>query len=869
MDLRAQRPSRSVVTRLRLGRAQLALWRPTWAWVRGVVRAFVTSFLALTASLWLLPGVQVERGAESVASLAVLALAIGALLRPLLTRLTVLTGVFGLLVAGLLAQALILWLALSLVPTVRPFTFGEVVLASWAAAVAAACVNWLFDTSSDEAFLGQLLGRAVRRTPEPGTEGPGLLVVQLDGVSEPVLRQAVAAGSMPTLSRWIRSGSHTLRGWHTGIPATTPAAQAALLHGDDRTVPGFRWYDKTRGRLLTMSRPADVTEVEAALSTGDGLLAEGGASVSNIFSGDAEVRRLTLSDARLPTRDSGTASFATTRFGFMRSITLFVGQMITEWHQARRQRMRGVEPRVHRGGAFVLLRPLATVLLRDLNVSMVAEQLTLGAPVVFVRLRRLRRGGPPRRADAARVAADPGEPRPRAQPVRRARARRRPAVRDRRALGPRPGAGRDVPPADRHHAPGRGRRPHDRRGRRRDRRRALGRDLDPGDHARRRRRGRRPGGHPRRADRGPRRPRRTPPARRARQVAARRGGGGLRQPGPPLRARDRGPVDAARRSRACTPSSSTASSSTSTSAWSSPCSATATSPSRTRTGGSTCGPATRAPHQRSGRSCTAATRWRSTAAGPRPTSSTCPRAPTSATSWCSPRTTQRWARWRRSRSWSARTAASAAGRTRPSCSTPATGTLPRETLSGVGLHHVLVGRLAQLGLRAPALVPHVTAVQLVPLMGLITDLAVTWWGHWSATVELGGLRIAVYLLLVDRLAHLRRWGASPDDAACDVDVGRRVAPARRPPARTVLCAGSPPTSRSSVRPGPSGSSHAPAPATSAHSRRAAPSTSSASGSRHRRPTRASDIRSTADQGSRSASGSRPAAAPAGTRATPA
>ena len=55
-------------------------------------------------------------------------------------------------------------------------------------------------------------------------------------------------------------------------------------------------------------------------------------------------------------------------------------------------------------------------------------------------------------------------------------------------------------------------------------------------------------------------------------------------------------------------------------------------------------------------------------------------------------------------------------------------------------------------------------------MGLITDLAVTWWGHSSATVELGGLRIAVDPLLVDRLAHLRRWGASPDDAACDVDV---------------------------------------------------------------------------------------------------
>ena len=352
--------------------------------MRGVVRSFVTSFLALTASLWLLPGVQVERGAESVASLAVLALVLGALLRPLITRLTVLTGVFGLLVAGLLAQAGILWLALNLVPTVRPFSFGEVLVASWAAAVAAAAVNWVFDTSSDEVFLGQLLGRAVRHTELAGSRGPGLLVVQLDGVSEPVLRQAIAAGSMPTLSRWVRSGSHVLKGWQTGMPATTPAAQAALLHGDDRSVPGFRWYDKTRGRLLTMSRPADVAEVEAELSTGDGLLRDGGASISNIFSGDAPVRRLTLSDARIPARDRGAASYASLRVGFTRSITLFVGQMITEWHQARRQRMRGVEPRVHRGGAFVLLRGVTTVLLRDLNVSIVAEHLTDGTPVVFV-----------------------------------------------------------------------------------------------------------------------------------------------------------------------------------------------------------------------------------------------------------------------------------------------------------------------------------------------------------------------------------------------------------------------------------------------------------------------------------------------------
>jgi L-ascorbate metabolism protein UlaG (beta-lactamase superfamily) len=40
-------------------------------------------------------------------------------------------------------------------------------------------------------------------------------------------------------------------------------------------------------------------------------------------------------------------------------------------------------------------------------------------------------------------------------------------------------------------------------------------------------------------------------------------------------------------------------------------------------------------------------------------------------------------------------------------------------------------------------------------------LAFTWWGHSSTTVELGDLRVALDPLLTDRLAHLRRYAASP------------------------------------------------------------------------------------------------------------
>ena len=369
---------------MRLVGRSLVTWRPGWAWLVGVSRSLLTSFLALSVALWLLPGTQVTAGTLSVARLATLVLVLGALLRPLLTLLTVVTGALGLLVAGLFSQVLILGLAIAAVPTTEPFSVADLLLASWAATAVSAGINWIFDTSTEEAFLGQVLGRVVSTAHAHPVTGPGLLIVQLDGVSEPILRQAMTAGAMPHVSRWLRSGTHHLRGWSTGLPATTPAGQAVLLHGDSHSIPGFRWYDKERGTTLVCSRPADAAAVEALISTGNGLLAHGGVSVSNLFSGDAPTRVLTMSDARLPSAQRGAASFMGSRTGFGRSVILFLGQIVTEWFQGRRQRRRDVLPRVRRRGAFVFLRGLTTVILRDLSVSVVSDQMARGAPVVFV-----------------------------------------------------------------------------------------------------------------------------------------------------------------------------------------------------------------------------------------------------------------------------------------------------------------------------------------------------------------------------------------------------------------------------------------------------------------------------------------------------
>lgn len=360
-------------------------WRPTWPRMRGMIRSIGTSYLALGVTLWILPGVQAS-GPASVVMLAIAVLTVGAVLRLILVSLSVILGALGLLVAGILVQALILGIALALTPGFQANSVADIVFASWSAAIVAALFNWLFDAGSEEIFHAHLLGRVVRVAGIYGerTDQKGMLIIQLDGVSAPLMRQAITGGAMPTVSRWLRSGDYKLREWHTGLPATTPAGQGVLLHGDTQRIPSFRWYEKDRGKIMVANRPADAAELEARMSDGRGLLADGGVSVSNLFSGDAPTRLLTMSDARLPSRQDGIASFATSWSGFSRSLVVFVGQMIAEWHQGRRQRLRNVRPRVRRGGIFVFLRGLTTVVLRDLNVSIVAEQMARGASTIFV-----------------------------------------------------------------------------------------------------------------------------------------------------------------------------------------------------------------------------------------------------------------------------------------------------------------------------------------------------------------------------------------------------------------------------------------------------------------------------------------------------
>ncbi|UZN04899.1 alkaline phosphatase family protein [Cellulomonas sp. S1-8] len=326
--------------------------------------------------------------------LAALAVAVGDLLLRLPLRILAgAAGAAGALLAGLAAQVLVAWAALSVAPGVTVTSGWAVLWVLLLTSVVMAAGRRLWGSSDNSYVVADVVRRARRHARAAGASGtgqrpPGLLVVQLDGVSAPVLVQAVDAGLVPTMQRWVESGTHVLDAWWATVPCTTPAAHAGLLHGAADQIPAFRWWDRDLGRLVVTNHPSDAALVEERLSDGAGLLSGGGTAVATMFSGDAASAYVVMSRGRRHGLGPGPgyARFFARPFVLARAVTVTVGEGVKELYQARRQAVYDVRPRVARGGWYVILRAVTNVLLRDLATSLVADALVRGDPTVFVDL---------------------------------------------------------------------------------------------------------------------------------------------------------------------------------------------------------------------------------------------------------------------------------------------------------------------------------------------------------------------------------------------------------------------------------------------------------------------------------------------------
>lgn len=374
-------------------------WMPTLRDIGEAVLTLATTTLGLAIAVWLIDGVRADTPWAIV--LAAVVVAAGDLLLRAPLRFLARRGSAALALGlGLLAQVAVLWLALGVVPGIGADNLWSVLGVLVLTAVVMAIGRWVIGASNSDYVVSDLVRRARRqarregvRTPVAGEERQaGMLVVQLDGVAAPVLREAIEAGLAPNIQRWLSTGGHTLEEWWARIPSTTPASQAGLLHGDSSQIPAFRWWDRDLGRLVVTNHPEDAALVEQRLTTGKGLLAGGGTAVSTMFSGDAATAFVVMSRSRTKGPDGGLGPgpayvrFFASPFVLARAVTVSVGEMLKELYQAHRQRVREVEPRISRSGWYVVLRGITNVLLRDLNTSLVAEALLRGAPTIYVDL---------------------------------------------------------------------------------------------------------------------------------------------------------------------------------------------------------------------------------------------------------------------------------------------------------------------------------------------------------------------------------------------------------------------------------------------------------------------------------------------------
>jgi uncharacterized membrane protein YvlD (DUF360 family) len=348
-----------------------------------VVWCVAAALLAFVA--WLLPGLSATTPWAWFAASAIAAVA-GLLVRPALVMATARLGWIGIVLGALFGQAAIVYFSFLLVPSIQS-TFWTAFWAAWIVAVGAWLMSYVVSAGTDDAFEGTL----VRRLENAKVDDPeldGVIFVQLDGVPFPVLRWAVLAGSVPTIRRWIATGDYRLHEWIPQLPCTTPASQLGLLHGTVDRIPAFRWYDRELGRVLVANRPKDAAVIEERASNGRGLLADGGLSLSNLFTGDAPRAMLVMSRVEL-TRGTTRTRETIARYlmdprGFARGFLRVLGEIIKERFQAVRQTRRNLEPRTHRGWTFAALRAATNVLVRDLNTSVIADEMARGTRSIYV-----------------------------------------------------------------------------------------------------------------------------------------------------------------------------------------------------------------------------------------------------------------------------------------------------------------------------------------------------------------------------------------------------------------------------------------------------------------------------------------------------
>ncbi|WP_405303419.1 phage holin family protein [Methanobrevibacter sp.] len=348
-------------------------------------KTLITTTLLILANLLAIYGVDYISTDFTVgpwynAIIIVIALAIAnSLLWPIFQKFFMKVIIFTFGIGAILINSLIFYIASYAIEGVHVGIYGAFQVPIVMAIFTVFITN-LTNTSYFDSYLKNILKYAEKRKTRYKKRYPGVIMLEIDGLSINTLKKAIDKGFMPNLKGWLDEKSHTLKEWETDLSSQTGASQAGILHGNNKNIVAYRWVEKENdNEILVSGKLSDAPKIEERISDGDGLLVDG-ISIANMFSGDSKISPLTSSklDGLARLYDKTLHTIFLDANNFQRIFVLFLWDIILELKSQAFHKLKNIQPRIRRTIVYAAVRAGANVVLREATTEILTGEILTG-----------------------------------------------------------------------------------------------------------------------------------------------------------------------------------------------------------------------------------------------------------------------------------------------------------------------------------------------------------------------------------------------------------------------------------------------------------------------------------------------------------
>ena len=244
-------------------------------------------------------------------------------------------------------------------------------------AIATTFITNITNTNYYDRYVKSILKYAIKRKTHNKKQYPGVIMLEIDGLSINTLKMALEKNIMPTVKKWINENTHILTSWETDLSSQTGSSQAGILHGNNKDIVAYRWVEKENdNKIMVSGKLSHSPEIEKRISNGNGLLVDG-ISIANMFSGDSPISTFTSSKVGKINRiyNKTLHSIFLESYNFQRIYVLFLWDIILEFKSQLVHKIKNIQPRLRRSIVYAAIRAGANVALREATTEVLTSEI--------------------------------------------------------------------------------------------------------------------------------------------------------------------------------------------------------------------------------------------------------------------------------------------------------------------------------------------------------------------------------------------------------------------------------------------------------------------------------------------------------------